>query len=96
MPLTLSLILVTGLPSFLFFSPVLFRKISAFSLTPSFCRFLTHIERVVPLMYSAMMTGCLRGRGLTDISIWGLLRAKVGREALRNEFMPVEEPQWLQ
>lgn len=96
MPLTLSFKLATGLPSFLFFSPVLFRNISAFSLTPSFCRFLTHIERVVPLMYSAIMTGCFRGRGLMEISICGLLRAKVGSEALRNEFMPCEEPQWSQ
>jgi hypothetical protein len=95
-PLTLSLILVTGLPVFLFFSPVLFRRISAFSRTSSICMFLTHIERSVPLMYCAMMTGCRRGRGLTEISICGLFFAKVGSEDFMNEFMPREEPHQLQ
>jgi hypothetical protein len=95
-PLTLSLILVTGLPVFLFFSPVLFRNISAFSLTSSICMFLTHIDRSVPLMYCAMMTGCRRGRGLTEISICGLFFAKVGSEDFMNEFMPREEPHQLQ
>jgi hypothetical protein len=50
-PLTFSFRLFTGRPSsFLFFSPVLFLSISAFSLTPSFCRFFTHIDRCAPLM----------------------------------------------
>lgn len=50
MPLTLSLMLVTGLLNFLFFSPVESLNSSAFSFTPWLSRFRTHIDRWFPLM----------------------------------------------
>lgn len=84
MPLTLSLILLTGFVSFRSFSPEASRNNIAFASICSFSRFFTHIAFSRPFMYVPLMTGCFRGLGETVISIWGCAAANVGRVCRRK------------
>jgi hypothetical protein len=91
MPLTLSLILLTGFVSFRNFSPDASRNNIAFARICSFSRFLTHIDFSRPLIYVPLITGCFRGRGETVISIWECAAANFGsvwrRKALEGEII---------
>lgn len=84
MPLTLSLILLTGFVSLRNFSPDASRNNIAFASICSFSRFLTHIAFSRPLIYVPFITGCFRGRGETVISTCGFAAANLGRVCRRK------------
>lgn len=83
-PLTLSLILLTGLENFLLTSPFISRNSSTFLRIWFASRFRTQTGLLLPLMKWPTTTGCFCGRGDTVISIWGFFAAKVGRCCLMN------------